>query len=142
MPLNVRSGRTLSRRSRIGLVLTAFATAAVLGACQDKRVRAVDTGVSKDSTIRLLSGGAGPINADTFPHIHRKSAYLINRKMLEVLWFTPTDKMPGKDTLPFSELTPIVLYDNKVIGKGWDFWDSTARANNIAVQLRKDTTKK
>jgi hypothetical protein len=73
------------------------------------------------------------VNADTYPNVHRRSRYIIAAKEMEVLWFTPTGQMPGKDTLPFRQLTPIVLYDGRVIGKGWEFWDSTAKANNITV---------
>jgi hypothetical protein len=103
-------------------------------ACEDKQIKAVDTGISRDSAITILTEGAKTSGtADTFPNIHRRSRYILAGKEMEVLWFTPTGKVPGKDTLPFRELTPIVVFDGKVIGKGWDFWDSTAKANRIAV---------
>jgi hypothetical protein len=132
----------VSRRPAGARFVAVFVSAVLFLACkaEDPRVKAVESGATRDDAIKAIVGDA-PVNArDTFPHIHRRSLYLINKKEMEVLWFTPTDQMPGKDTLPFRELTPIVLYDGQVIGKGWDFWDSTAKVNNIAVPP-KDTAK-
>jgi hypothetical protein len=124
---------------RSALVLLAAASVAV--ACGDKTVRQVDSGISRDSAINLLTGGTPGTSSDTFKNVHRRSRYLINKKEMEVLWFTPTGAVPGKDTLPFRQLTPIVVFDGKVIGKGWEFWEKTAAENNITVPP-KDTTSK
>jgi hypothetical protein len=123
-------------------ILTAVALGAVAIACGDQTVRKVDTGMSREQAIAILTGdsGASVAGRDTFKNVHRRSRYLIDRKEMEVLWFTPTGAVPGKDTLPFRELTPIVVFDGKVIGKGWDFWEKTAAQNNIPVPP-KDTTK-
>jgi hypothetical protein len=122
-------------------ILAVFGAAAVAIACGDKTVRQVDSGISRDSAINLLTGGTPGTNSDTFKNVHRRSRYLLQGKEMEVLWFTATGAVPGKDTLPFRELTPIVVFDGKVIGKGWDFWEKTAAENNIPVPP-KDTTKK
>jgi hypothetical protein len=134
---------TLIRSSRSpGSILALFAATAVAIACGDKTVAKVDTGMSREQAIAILTGDSGaPVaGRDTFKNVHRRSRYILKGKEMEVLWFTPTGAVPGKDTLPFRELTPIVVFDGKVIGKGWDFWEKTAAENNITVPP-KDTTK-
>jgi hypothetical protein len=132
------SGRRFTR-SRAAALGTAGLAVLLLGACEDGRVRAVDTGISRDSAIKIMSvdakGGLAP--GDSLPNIYRRSEYIIDAKRIEVLWFDPENRNPGKDTLPYRELTPVVLHDGKVIGRGWDFWDSTAVANRIWVEPKK-----
>jgi hypothetical protein len=131
-------------RYRLSVLVFACLVASVtLTACEDKRVRAVDAGISRDSAIKVISGGekAPGAAADDYPNVYRRSWFIVKGKQMEVLWFTATGKKPGRDTLPYRELTPIVLYDNKVIGKGWSFWEETAKANNIPLPPV-DTTKK
>ena len=132
------SGRRF-QGNRAAVLGAASVAVFVLGACGgDKRVRDVDTGISRDSAIKILSVDAkNPNSTDSLPNVYRRSEYIINAKRIEVLWFDPQNRNPGKDTLPYRQLTPVVLHDGKVIGKGWDFWDSTAKANQIWVEPKK-----
>ncbi len=124
-------------------MVLAFCFGVLLVACEDKRVKAVDTGISRDSAIALLSDGQKPDapktpdqkipGPDTIRNVYRRSRYLIGGKEMEVLWFTSSGKRQGVDTVPYHKLTPIVLDNGKVIGKGWPFWDSVATANRIPV---------
>ena len=70
------------------------------------------------------------------PSIYSTDRYLINGKSLEVLYFDPKNRKQGPDTVPFKNLTPIVMNDGKLVGKGWDLWDSVSRANKIPVKTR------
>lgn len=131
----------LSVRRRAFAVAT-LSAATLLVACEDKRVKALDTGITRDSAVSIIShdlkAGSGP---DAFPNVYTRGQFLVNGKTIEVLYFTPDNaKEPdknfqtnSKDTIPLRKLTPIVFYDNKLIGRGWDFWDSVATANKIPV---------
>lgn len=135
---DIVSGRRSDPRRTASIVSTACAIVFATACGEDRRVSAVDTGISRDSAIKILSvdakGGAG---GDSLPNIYRRSEYILNAQRIEVLWFDPQNRNPGKDTLPYRELTPVVLHEGKVIGRGWDFWDSTAKANNIGVEPKK-----
>jgi hypothetical protein len=124
--------------SRRMLVPCALAGAVVLAACEDKRVQAVDTGITRDSAISIIAHDL-PANApsDSFPNVFIRERYLIAGKNYEVLYFTPNnDKaQAGKDTA-WGKLTPIVLVNNKTIGKGWKVWDSISTANKIPLRKR------
>jgi hypothetical protein len=112
-------------------------TTIALAACTDKRVQALDTGITRDSALSVISKDLTPVAgrpSDSLPNVYRKSNYLIGGKMLEVLYFTPDNSKPsGKDTIPYRKLTPIVFFENKLIGKGWPVWDSIAKANKIII---------
>ena len=118
---------SLVRRSTVvlaGLVL--------LGACQDKRVKELNAGITRDSVLSVTAKGT--VGADSMPSIYSQERYLINGKNLEVLYFDSKDrKAGGKDTVPLRKLTPLVILDNKLVGKGWPVWDSVAKANRIPV---------
>jgi hypothetical protein len=129
---------------RKAVTASALAVATVLVACQDKRVKALDTGITRDSAVSViakdLKPGAGP---DSFPNVYKRERFLIAGKNYEVLYFSPDNKKQvivngaiPKDTIPMKELTPLVFLDNKLLGKGWDYWDSVAKANNIPVTKR------
>jgi hypothetical protein len=114
-----------------------------LGACEDKRVRAIDTGITRDSAVSIIAHDL-PANAkpDSFPNVYWRDRYLIAGKNYEVLYFTPRNEklqneklQPGKDTL-WGKFTPIVLMNNKTIGTGWKFWDSVSTANKIPLKKR------
>jgi hypothetical protein len=137
---------SVSRRS---LVLAGLASAVVVAACQDKRVSQLDTGITRDSAVSVMShdlkSGA---TADSFPNVYTRERFLLNGKNVEVLYFTPeNDKAPaqvggrvpsaGPDTIiPYKRLTPIVFVDNKLAGRGWAYWDSVATANKIPLKKR------
>ena len=124
--------------SRRILVPCALVGAAVLGACEDKRVQAIDTGISRDSAISVISHDL-PVNAksDSLPNVYIRERYLMAGKNYEVLYFTPRNEkaQAGKDTVR-GKLTPIVLVDNKTVGTGWKVWDSISTANKIPLKKR------
>ncbi len=129
-----------------GLLAVAGLTALV--ACGDSRVKAVDTGITKDSLMSVLAKGATR-QADSMPNIYRREQYLIGGKMWDVLYYhgdSARISAQTKDTIPWKDLMPIVTIDNKVVGKGWDYWDSVSTANKIPLKDRSgtkpDTTKK
>jgi len=110
----------------------------VLGACEDKRVQAVDSGISRDSLVSVIAHDL-PANAksDSFPNVYIRERYLMGGKNYEVLYFTPNNEkaQTGKDTA-WDKLTPIVLMNNLTLGKGWKFWDSISTANKIPLKKR------
>ena len=124
--------------SRRMLVPCALVSAAVLGACEDKRVQAVDSGISRDSLVSVIAHDL-PANAksDSFPNVYIRERYLMGGKNYEVLYFTPNNEkaQAGKDTA-WGKLTPIVLMNNLTLGKGWKFWDSISTANKIPLKKR------
>jgi len=124
--------------SRRMLVPCALVSAAVLGACEDKRVQAVDSGISRDSLVSVIAHDL-PANAksDSFPNVYIRERYLMGGKNYEVLYFTPNNEkaQTGKDTA-WDKLTPIVLMNNLTLGKGWKFWDSISTANKIPLKKR------
>lgn len=116
----------------------ALAGAVVLVACTDKRVAAVDSGITRDSALSIISHDL-PVNAkpDSFPNVYIRERYLMGGKNYEVLYFTPNNEKakPGTDTA-WAKLTPIVLVNNLTIGKGWKVWDSISTANKIPLKKR------
>jgi hypothetical protein len=123
---------------RRGIIFAALSSIALLGACTDKRVKAVDTGISKDSLLNVIGKGAPGI--DSLPNVYQRERYLIDSKTYEILFFSPTGKHVfvgvQKDTIPWKNLTPIAMIDKKVVGKGWDFLDSLYAAHKIPVKKR------
>ena len=119
------------------MFIVGLSCAAVTAACEDKRVKQIDSGMTRDSVMSVVSHdlpkGSAP---DSLPNIYLREPYLIGGKNIEVLYFTAHDEKVGKDTVPFSKLTPIVLIDNRVIGRGWEFWDSVSTANKIPLKKR------
>jgi hypothetical protein len=109
-----------------------------LGACEDKRVKEVDSGISRDSLVSVIAHDL-PANAkaDSFPNVYIRERYLMGGKNYEVLYFTPNNEkaQAGKDTA-WGKLTPIVLMNNLTLGKGWKFWDSISTANKIPLKKR------
>lgn len=122
---------------RRALLVAGLSFAAVTAACEDKRVKEIHTGMTRDSVMSAISHdlpkGSAP---DSLPNVYLREPYLIGGKNIEVLYFTSHDEKVGKDTVPFSKLTPIVMVDNRVIGRGWKFWDSMSTANKIPLKKR------
>jgi hypothetical protein len=122
---------------RNSLILAGMTAATLLTACEDKRVKQLDTGITRDSALSVMSHdlkpGSGP---DSLPNVYRRARYLVNGKNLEVLFFTSNDEKAGKDSVPTRKLTPIVFLENKLIGRGWDFLDSLSKADKIDVVKR------
>jgi len=68
--------------------------------------------------------------------VYKRDMYLMGGKHYEVMFFTPNNEKQGKDSVPLKKLTPLVFVENKLIGRGWPFWDSVATANKIPIQPR------
>lgn len=118
---------------RRGIVVVAGVGAALaLAACQDKRVKALDTGITRDSAVTVIAPGAK--GRDSFPNVYKRERYLIGGKNYEVLFFTSNDEKQGKDTVANKKLVPLVFVENKLVGKGWEYWDSVSKANNIPLE--------
>lgn len=119
------------------LFVIGLSCAALTAACEDKRVKELDTGITRDSAVSLISqnqkAGSPP---DSFPNVYKRDRFLIGGKHYEVLYFTPNNEKFGKDTVPLKKLTPIVFAEYKLIGRGWPFWDSVRTANKIPIEKR------
>jgi hypothetical protein len=131
----------LSVRRRVWAV-AALSAASVLVACEDKRVKQLDTGITRDSAVSVISHDLPPGSPpDSFPNVYKREQYLIAGKHYEVLYFNSDNKKQVVrngaapiDSLKPKDLTPLVFLENKMIGRGWDFWDSVATANKIPIQ--------
>jgi len=121
----------------------ALSLAITLVACEDKRVSQLDTGITRDSALSVISHDIKPgtsTGPDSFPNVYMRDRYLISGKNYEVLYFTPNNEKiekAGKDTIPKRKLSPIVFINNRLVGKGWDFWDSLAATLKIPVPPKK-----
>jgi hypothetical protein len=126
---------------RSALTIAAWGCAVSLVACEDKRVSQLDTGITRDSALSVMSHDVKPgAGADSFPNVYTRDRYLISGKNYEVLYFTPGNEKiekAGKDTIPLRKLSPIVFVDNRLVGRGWPFWDSLATSLKIPVPPKK-----
>jgi len=125
-----RSGRASA------IVLVALGASVALTACQDKRVKQLSTGITRDSAITVLAQQTKPGVRDSMPNVYTTERYLIGGKNYEVLFFAPDNQKAGKDSVARKNLVPIVFVDNIMIGKGWDVYDSVAKANKIPNKPR------
>lgn len=122
-----------------GRTIVAVAGVALVAACgQDQRVKDVDTGISRDSLLTIWSKGTHGV--DSLPSVYQRERYFFGGKTYEVLYFSPTGEHVytgvQKDTIPWKELTPVAMIENKVVGKGWEYLDSLYAANKIPVKKR------
>jgi len=124
-------------------IATGFAVGvAVLAtaACSDSRLEKLSTGISRDSVLAIINEGA---SGDSLARVYRQETYLLPNKkgnvfLANILFYDKRGRKQAEDsTLAANETTPIVLSDGKVIGWGWTFYDSLAKANNIPQQVRK-----
>lgn len=120
---------------RRGIAVVAGVGAAIaLAACTDKRVAQLDTGITRDSAVTVIAQDLKGGGHDSFPNVYKRSRYLINGKTYEVLFFTSNNEKEGKDTVKSKKLTPLVFVENKLVGKGWEYWDSVSTANHIPLE--------
>jgi hypothetical protein len=109
-------------------------------ACSDTRLEKLSTGISRDSVLAIINEGASD---DSLARIYRQETYLLpntkgNAFLGNILFYDKRGRKQAEDsTVAASETTPIVLSDGKVIGWGWTFYDSLAKANNIPQQAQK-----
>ena len=119
------------------LTLMALSGAALLAGCKDKRVEQVNAGITRDSLLTVI--GKGSPGVDSIPNVYRSDRYLIDGKTYEIFFFSGSGKHlfgPVKDTLPWKELTPIVMVDRRVMGKDWAYLDSLSNAHKIPLHKR------
>ena len=128
---------SVRRRVSSLVVLTGVVS---LIACEDKRVKELNTGITRDSAMTVIAQDIRGGGSDSFPNVYARDRYLIAGKNYEVLYFTPNNdkwpaptggKAPPIDSIPFKRLTPIVFVNNTLVGRGWKFWDSAATANKL-----------
>lgn len=119
------------------LGLLAATSLVTLAACEDKRVKAVDTGISMDSAVAILSPGAKQVagGIDTSAaNVAWEDRYLISGQNYAVVYFSSNnEKRSGRDSV-FKGTTPVVFVEGKVVGKGWGFWDSVSKVNKIPLK--------
>src|SRR5258708_35522450 len=100
--------------------LVALGGVMLLGACTDKRVKAVDTGITRDSLLTVIGKEAPGV--DSLPNVYARERYLIDGKNYEIMYFSPTGRHQfvggQKDTIPRKDLTPIAMIDRRVVGTG------------------------
>jgi hypothetical protein len=119
------------------LTLVALSGAALLAGCKEKRIEDVKSGITRDSLLTVI--GKGSPGQDSMPNVYRTDRYLIDAKTYEIFYFSRTGKHlfgPVKDTLPWKELTPIVMVDRRVMGKDWAYLDSISSAHKIPLHKR------
>jgi hypothetical protein len=135
---------------RRGTLLTAgLASAVLLAACEDKRVKELKTGITRDSAVTVIAQDAKPngLKTDTFPNVYTREEFLIAGKRYDILYYTPDNDKAKKlpfgerpttkaDSIPYNRLTPLVFIDNILVGRGWAFWDSVSKARNIPLKPR------
>ena len=134
------------RNSSARRIATAASLAVGVLACKDKKLASVDTGITKDSLLSIMAVDAKNTGSpDAYPSIYRRDQYLIGGKNWDVLYYLSSGEKlqpAAKDTVPWDKLSPIVTIDNKVVGKGWDYFDSVSTANKIPLKPRTDAGKK
>ena len=118
------------KRSRI---LLALALAVAMSACADKRIAKLEEGITKDSTLKLLSVGA-PAD-DSLPNFYRHLQYFMDSKMFDVYLFDPKNRDYSTDPLVADkELTPIVVVSDTLRGWGWSYMDETSERYKMQVR--------
>src|SRR5262245_58446246 len=123
------------------LLLAGLGTASLLAACEDKRVKQLNAGISRDSAVNIIKQDLKPAadakpgaTPDSFPNVYWRERFLIAGKNIEVLYFTPeNDKAPppvngrvasaGPDTIiTYRRLKPLDFIDGQLCGRGCAFW--------------------
>lgn len=126
------------RRRLRGILLSSLGLLA-LSACQDKRIRELDVGISKDSAIAILADGVVP-NVDTIQNVYRHNRYFVQGKEFDIYLFDPQNRKLWNDPeVTDKELTPVVVIDGKVDGWGWGHMDDVT--SKYSIQLRAEGAK-
>jgi hypothetical protein len=102
--------------------------------CEDRRLRQLDIGISRDSMVTIVSGGV-PARLDTIPNIYKRLSYFVDTKQFDIYLFDSDDRKAWTDPLvEDKELTPIVLIDGRVAGWGWDYMDELTEQYRIEAR--------
>ncbi|MCC6318980.1 MAG: hypothetical protein IT361_14975 [Gemmatimonadaceae bacterium] len=123
-----------SPRPRSGSVVLAALGLLALTACQDKRLRELDVGISRDSAIRILADGSLG-TADTIPNIYRHNRYFMQGREFDVYLFDAENRKAWTDPEVLDkDLTPVVVVDGKVDGWGWGHMDDVTSKYGIRIR--------
>ena len=117
--------RTVRRLGSIAAVLAFASTLSGCGPRPDPRLANLAEGISQDSVLRVM--GADSAN--------RTESFLVNGQSISTLYFA----RPGaadSAALADRNMSPVVLISGRVVGWGWEKWDSIAEANTIQVVPR------
>jgi hypothetical protein len=101
--------------SRVYRLLPVAAIVLALGACGDARLKDLSLGINRDSVAAVMK-------TDT---PHRSESYLMDSKFWEIFYYARTD-VPATDSIPWRDLSPVVIADGAVVGWGWDYWQREA----------------
>jgi len=123
-------------RRRVITLATLATAVVVIGCGEDKRVKQLNTGITRDSAVSVIAQNYRGAS-DSFPNVYTREKYLIDAKNYEILYFTPNNEKQGKDSVPYKNLTPLVFVNNMLVAKGWNAWDSIAAAHKIPVKSHK-----
>ena len=120
------------------LSLAALGSAITMVACgDDSRVKKLDAGITRDSAVTVIGKDPKGGGRDSFPNVYKRDRYLIDGKSYEVLYFTADNvKITADSSVPPKKLTPLVFVDNRLVGKGWETWDSVSKAHKIPLVKR------
>jgi hypothetical protein len=127
-----------ARRFSIGLA--AGGAALALAACGDAKLERLSEGMSRDSVLAIINDGA---DGDSLARVYRQESYLLPNKKgnvfnTNILFYDSRGRKEAENPDVSTEsMTPIVVQDGKVIGWGWTYYDSLAKANNIPLKSRK-----
>ena len=112
----------------------------LLAACQDKHLRDLDAGISRDSAISILADGVKP-NVDTIQNVYRHNRYFVQGKEFDIFLFDAQNRKFWSDPMVTDkELTPVVVVDGKVDGWGWGHMDDVT--SKYGIKLRADLANK
>ena len=124
-------------RSTRASIVSIVSSLLLASACSDTRLEKMSTGISRDSALAIINEGA---SGDSLARVYRQESYLLANKegnvhVANVLFYNKSgDKEADDSTLSRDATTPIVLLNGSVVGWGWAYYDSVAKANNIPVK--------
>ena len=122
-----------SPRMRLRPYAIAVGVVVILSACDDKRIRELDVGISKDSVIKVIGQGAPA--GDSIPNIYRHNGYFVDGKMFDVYLFDAQNRKAWLDPMVTDkELTPVVVVDGKLEGTGWGYMDEVSKKYGIVIR--------
>ena len=122
-------------RYRTTIIVSALASLAACapGESEDPRILQLTTGITRDSALRILNSGS----SDSLANINRREQYLLDGKMVEILFYSPEGLKEGQGAAAAeSSLRPVVVTQGLVTGWGWAHFDSLARVNDIRARVR------
>lgn len=126
------------RRLPLAAPLLSLTAAVFVAACSggESASAQLEAGMSRDSALMVLnqardtSDAAAP--ADTLRNIWRKSQYLVNGHMVEVVWYSSANEhRTPTDTVPSKRVTPVIFIDGKLIGAGSAVYERTVNTYRL-----------